>query len=117
MQRYFQQEDPVSWCEWITKQKMPSWINRFEQLDLSLHQEIQTVVSEAFGESNLPILRRRYNTYLHRQRQQTRAIDISEQAHQALKQVMIDYQLDSYSEVILWLSRELCSDLVTQNPN
>ncbi|QIZ76578.1 hypothetical protein [Ferrimonas lipolytica] len=111
LSRYASLTDVGQWRLRVKQQQLPQWQQRQRQNDSSLHNDIEAFITLTFGQSRLPMLRRRYNSYLHRQRKQTKAIDLDLIAVQSLEQIISNYGLNSYSEAIVWMAREINTPL------
>lgn len=105
--RYASLADPDNWRLRIREQQMPQWRAREAEFDRTLEQELTKFIELTFGAGRLPMLRRRYSTHLHRQSRAKKAIDLDADALAALDKIRQQYQLDSYSETICWMAREL----------
>ncbi|MBW3163397.1 hypothetical protein [Ferrimonas balearica] len=105
--RYASLADPDNWRLRIREQQMPQWRAREAEIDRNLEQELTEFIELTFGAGRLPMLRRRYSTHLHRQSRAKKAIDLDADALAALDKIRQQYQLDSYSETICWMAREL----------
>ncbi|MBY5920428.1 hypothetical protein [Ferrimonas balearica] len=105
--RYASLADPDSWRLRVQEQQLPEWRRREQQADPSLSEDLVSFVELTFGAGRLPMLRRRYSTHLHRVSRQKKAVDLDLDALAALDKIRVQYKLDSYSETISWMVREL----------
>ncbi len=102
---YSNQSDIGAWRSQVHATRLPQWQSL--NCSVQLNNQITAFIADDFGLDKLPILRRRYSSFCHRQRKQTKAIDIDAAAYTALTKVISQYQLSSYSEAILWMAREV----------
>lgn len=105
--RYASLADPDSWRLRVQEQQLPQWHRREQEGDETLSDDLVAFVELTFGPGRLPMLRRRYSTHLHRVARQKKAIDLDLEALAALDRIRDQYKLDSYSETITWMAREL----------
>ncbi|WP_028115449.1 hypothetical protein [Ferrimonas senticii] len=105
--RYMNFAEVESWRHQVQNLLLPDWQQRFLQSDPTLSLELHRYICDQFGAEQLPLLRRRYNSFLHRNRAKTKAIDLDADAFAALQFIKKRYRLASNSEAICWMVREL----------